>query len=133
MSVASFINFQETRNKSGQSLRLIRSAEDRTGKWTICAHVAGGYHSLEPAAPDINLHRIANRCIAVQYGKADRPLAGLVQDNSLPTLTLEDVIGNHGAAGDKADLPVSIVYLHARAHDTFVQQGDGQNPAGKIR
>ncbi len=46
-------------------------------------------------------------------------------------LALGDVVGDHGAAGDPADLLLAPVDGHTGPHDAPVQQGDGLDAAGQ--
>ena len=95
------------------------------------AHVTGGDHGLQPAAPDVHLHYVVRQNVAVHIAQADGPLGGLLGDDRLQSLALSNVVGDHGAAGDPAHLLLSPVYRHSGPHDAPIQQSDGQNTAGQ--
>ena len=91
-------------------------------------HMIGRNGRLQPPTTNVHLHDIVLQSVTGKIGKPDRALAALLQNHCLQALALVTVIGDHGAAGNPADLLLSPVDRHARAHHAPVQQGDGKNP-----
>ena len=92
-----------------------------------------GYdNSLQLLAADIDKDLVAHSGSAFDAGKADRTLAGLLQQLGFLALALVEPVGNHGTGGKPASLLAVLVDVHAGTDDTAVNQGDGNDLGGQV-
>ena len=115
----------------GSSFLLLGSlVENGTGVGRrVAPHMVGGDDCGDAAAAHVDLHLVVIQHVAGDIGQADGAHGALFQNLGLQALALGGEVGDHGAAGHKADGLVAPVYRHPGPHDAAAQQGDGTHTA----
>ena len=118
----------------GSSFLLLGSlVENGTGVGRrVAPHVVGGDDCGDAAAAHVDLHLIIIQHVAGNIGQANGAHGALFQNLGLQALALGGEVGDHGAAGHKADGLVAPVYRHPGPHHAAAQQGDGTHTAGQM-
>ena len=80
----------------------------------------------------VDLHLVVIQHVAGDIGQADGAHGALFQNLGLQALALGGEVGDHGAAGHKADGLVALVYRHPGPHDAAAQQCDGTHTPGQM-
>ena len=113
-------------------LVLIGGIEDGPGVGgRVGAQVVGRDHCGDAAAPDIHLHPVLVQHVAGDVGQTNGPHGALLQNDRLQALPLVGIIGDHGAAGDIADLLLAPVDRHPGPHNAPAQKGDRADAPGQ--